>query len=78
MPPPPWAPLQGGTGGTRPTQYFLTLRLWAWHGKNRPQKAFVPLNILRVAEPLPLPPPNFKIVPGLLFDTEISVRSVSL
>ena len=40
------------TGGTRPTQYFnfLTLRLWALHGKNRLQKAFVPLKIRRVAE----------------------------
>ena len=47
----PWAPLQGGTGGTRPTQYFnfLTLRPRALHGKNRLQ-AFVPLNIRRVAE----------------------------
>ena len=35
-----WAPLQGGTGGTRPTQYFyfLTLHLWALHGKNGLQK----------------------------------------
>ena len=50
-----WAPLQGGTGGTRPTQYFyfLTLRIWALHGKNRLQKAFVPLNIRRLAERLP-------------------------
>ena len=47
-----WAPLQGGTGGTRPTQYFhfLTLRLWALHGKNRFQKALVTLNIERVAQ----------------------------
>ena len=64
----PWAPLQGGTGGTCPTQYFyfLTLRLWALHGKNRLQKAFAPpppLNIRRVAEllqqtPLPSPSPR--------------------
>ena len=41
---------------TRPTQYFyfLTLRLWALHGKNRLQKAFIPLNIRRVAELLSL------------------------
>ena len=49
-----WVPLQGGAGGSRPTQYFyfLTLRLWALHGKNRLQKAFVPLNIRRLAERL--------------------------
>ena len=57
-----WAPLQGGTGGTRPTQYlyFLTLRLWALLGKNCLQKAFVPLNIRRVAEHLPALSINIK------------------
>ena len=45
------APLQGGTGATQ-YFYFLTLRLWALHGKNRLQKAFVPLNIRRLAERL--------------------------
>ena len=41
-------------GWTGPTQYFYfsILRLSALLGKNRPQKAFVPLNIRRVAERL--------------------------
>ena len=34
--------------------YFLTLCLWVLHEKNRLQKAFIPLNIQRVAELLPL------------------------
>ena len=39
-----------GWDTSHPIFYFLTQRLWALHGKNRLQKAFVPLNIRRVAE----------------------------
>ena len=49
-----WLRYRVGRVGHVPTQYFyfLTLRLWALHGKNRLQKAFVPLNIQRLAETL--------------------------
>ena len=42
--------------------YFLTLRLWALHVKNRLQKAFVPLNIRRVAELVQL---RYKLQPWM-------------
>ena len=70
----PRAPLQGGTGGTRHTQYFyfLTLSLWALHGKNGHQKAFVPLNIRRVAERLPSARIGYLV---MLYKQNISISS---
>ena len=44
------ADMEDGGDVSHPIIVLLMLSLWTLHGKNRLQKAFVPLNIRRVAE----------------------------